>query len=71
MARENAELHLAFGKGAHLCLGAPLARIEVRIVLDLLRELTPNIALVADQEFIYSPNALFRGLQRLMVAPQG
>lgn len=69
--RENAELHLAFGKGAHLCLGAPLARIEVRIVLDLLRELTPDIALVADQEFIYSPNALFRGLQRLMVAPQG
>lgn len=71
VARENAELHLAFGKGPHFCLGAALGRLEVRIVLDLLIQHTPNIALVPDQTFEYSPNALFRGLKALMVAPQG
>jgi cytochrome P450 len=71
VGRENAELHLAFGKGPHFCLGAALGRLEVRIVLDLLTQHTPDIALVPDQTFEYSPNALFRGLTALMVAPQG
>jgi cytochrome P450 len=71
VARENAELHLEFGKGAHLCLGMPLGRLETRIVLELLAELTPDIELVPDQHFEYSENALFRGLKALMVAPRG
>jgi len=71
VGRENAELHLAFGKGPHFCLGAPLGRLEVRIVLELLTRHTPDIALVPDQPLEYSPNALFRGLKALMVAPQG
>jgi cytochrome P450 len=69
--RENAELHLAFGKGPHFCLGAALGRLEVKIVLDLLTTLTPKLALVPGQTFEYSANALFRGLQALQVAPQG
>jgi len=68
VTRENAELHLEFGKGAHLCLGAPLGRLETRIALELLTELCPDMTL-APQEFEYSPNALFRGLQRLIVRP--
>jgi cytochrome P450 len=71
VARENAELHLAFGKGPHFCLGAALGRLEVRIVLELLTEHTPKMALVPDQSFEYSPNALFRGLKALQVAPKG
>ena len=69
--REDAELHMAFGKGPHYCLGAPLGRLEVRIVLELLTEHTPAMELVPDQTFSYSPNALFRGLKSLMVAPRG
>lgn len=69
--RENAELHLAFGKGPHFCLGAALGRLEVRIVLELLTSLTPAMELVPDQEFVYSPNALFRGMQAMLVAPGG
>ena len=71
VSRDNANLHLQFGKGAHLCLGAPLGRLETRITLELLTELTPNIDLVAEQDFSYTPNALFRGLERLYVAPRG
>jgi cytochrome P450 len=69
--REEAVYHLAFGKGPHFCLGAPLGRLETEITLDLLAELTPDLALVPDQEIGYSPNALFRGLNALLVAPRG
>ncbi|WP_307833320.1 cytochrome P450 [Pimelobacter simplex] len=37
--------HLAFGgHGAHYCIGANLARLEVRIVFDVLADLAPDIA---------------------------
>jgi hypothetical protein len=69
--RPDAELHLAFGKGPHLCLGAPLGRLETRISLELLTTMTPEMELVPDQNIEYSPNALFRGLKALQVAPRG
>ena len=69
--RADAELHLAFGKGPHLCLGAPLGRLETRIALELLTTMTPEMELVPDQTIEYSPNALFRGLKALQVAPRG
>jgi cytochrome P450 len=68
--RANADEHLSFGKGVHFCLGAPLARMEMRIVLDLLTELTPQMRLVPDQAYPYSPNALFRSLLQLLVEPR-
>jgi cytochrome P450 len=67
--RSNAGEHLAFGKGVHFCLGAPLARLELQIVLELLTELTPAMRLVEGQTFEYSANALFRSLRHLLVAP--
>ncbi|MFI5040756.1 MAG: cytochrome P450 [Acidimicrobiales bacterium] len=69
--RADAEMHLAFGKGAHLCLGAPLGRLETQISLELLTTMTPDMELVPDQPIGYSPNALFRGLKALLVAPTG
>lgn len=40
--------HIAFGSGVHLCLGAPLARLEARIVLDVLLERTSDVRLAGD-----------------------
>jgi cytochrome P450 len=35
--------HLAFGKGAHYCLGAPLARLEAQVVLPVLLQRAPHL----------------------------
>ncbi len=45
-----------------MCLGAPLARLEMRIILEELTRRLPHIRLVEGQEFQYSPpNTSFRG----------
>ena len=38
--------HLSFGYGIHFCLGAPLARMEARVVLETLLEHLPNARMV-------------------------
>jgi len=69
--RADAELHLSFGKGAHLCLGAALGRLVTAIALELLTTMTPDLALIPEQTIGYSPNALFRGPREMLVAPRG
>jgi cytochrome P450 family 144 len=39
--------HVAFGRGMHYCVGAPLARLEARVVLGMLLERTSSITLEA------------------------
>ncbi|MFJ4183930.1 cytochrome P450 [Kitasatospora sp. NPDC089509] len=60
--------HLAFGHGAHHCLGAPLARIELRIAVpELLRRL-PGLALGCPVEEVpYRVNNEVYGLHALPV----
>jgi cytochrome P450 len=59
--RDNAKDHLAFGLGIHYCLGAPLARLEAKIVLEELCKRLPHLHLVKDQTFHFVPNTTFRG----------
>ena len=59
--RANAREHLAFGHGAHLCLGAPLARLEARIVLEEFVARFPTMRLAPSQTLHYQPNIAFRG----------
>ena len=61
-----AKPHAGFGAGLHFCLGAPLARLELRQALNVLRARLPKLALVAPPRMadIYH----FHGLQRLSVA---
>lgn len=65
--RKNVSDHLTFGKGAHFCLGAPLARIEMRIVFEQLVAAFPDLRLAPGQELVHRPNIGFRLLEKLDV----
>ena len=58
--------HLGFGRGAHYCLGAPLARLEAGVALSELTARFPKARL--DSEPQYKPNVTLRGLSALTVA---
>jgi cytochrome P450 len=66
ISRGNASQHVAFASGAHYCLGAPLARLEIQVFLEQLALKYPNFS-VPDQSLEYRPNFSIRGLQRLEV----
>ena len=48
--RSPAGAHLAFGHGVHRCVGAELARMELRIVLPALFRRFPDLALAVPEE---------------------
>jgi cytochrome P450 len=60
--------HIAFGKGAHYCLGAPLARLEGEIALRVLFERFPDLTLdIAAEELEWRDVPTFRSLVRMPV----
>ncbi|MCA1840397.1 MAG: cytochrome P450 [Actinobacteria bacterium] len=58
--------HVSFSNGIHFCLGAPLARLEGRMVLQRLFERLPTMSL-SDEALVYKPNIVLRGLTELQV----
>src|SRR5205823_6585177 len=71
VTRPNAREHLSFGMGNHLCLGAPLARLEGRVVLEELTRRRPDMELIDDQLLEFHPNIAFRGPKTLRVTVGG
>jgi cytochrome P450 len=59
--------HLAFGRGVHHCLGAPLARTEARLAFTGLLERFSTIRLLTEHP-PFKDNVVLRGLQSLPIA---
>jgi cytochrome P450 len=72
MERENARLHVAFGRGRHACPGAPLARAEAVVSLNRMFDRTSDIRISEKvhgppgaRRYSYLPTFILRGLTHL------
>jgi cytochrome P450 family 144 len=63
--RSGGKGHITFGKGAHFCVGAALARLEAQIVLRMLLEQTTWIEAADVGQWL--PSVLVRRLERLQL----
>jgi len=62
--RRQPERHVAFAAGIHYCLGAWLARLEARVVIDTVFRRLPHLSL-APGEPRWKPMIFLRGLESL------
>jgi cytochrome P450 len=61
----RAQRNLTFGRGKHFCLGAPLAKIEMGITLEMLMDLAPDAQIAEDQELEWKPDYRLEALTSL------
>ncbi|MCO1575228.1 cytochrome P450 [Crossiella sp. SN42] len=57
--------HLAWGRGMHFCMGAPLARLEGRVVLDILFDRFPALRVDPDRPVVFMPSPETLGVRSL------
>lgn len=57
--------HLAFGEGIHHCLGAPLARLEAKVLLEHLLGRNPRFEVADTERF---PGVVIRGISKMAVS---
>jgi cytochrome P450 len=69
--RPGATAHLAFGRGIHACIGAPLARIEARTAIAALLDTYPDMTLAPGARWVKCPGALTRRVHALPVLLTG
>ena len=66
VARANAAEHIGFGGGIHVCIGAPLARIELAASFEALAQLRPALHLAEQPQRV--PAFVIRGYRTVRVA---
>ena len=57
--------HLAFGRGIHFCVGAPLARLEGKVAINLLLDRYPRLRCDPQDPPVFVPTPNMTGAQRL------
>ncbi|OJT23362.1 cytochrome hydroxylase [Archangium sp. Cb G35] len=67
ITRPDADKHVAFGKGIHICIGAPLARMEAQIAFETLFRRMPELRLAVPSEELRWSNTFLRGFAKLPV----
>jgi cytochrome P450 len=67
ISRADADRHVAFGKGIHLCVGAPLARMEGQIAFETLFRRFPELRLAVTGEEVRWGSSFLRGVESLPV----
>jgi cytochrome P450 family 142 subfamily A polypeptide 1 len=63
--------HLAFGHGAHFCLGASLARLELRVMFETLRPWLPHVGLELEGRQRRRPSNFIVGIATMPVRITG
>ena len=67
MTRQDGKRHLAFGYGPHLCLGAALARLEIKIALQVILAAFKQVSCPAQEDLDWTYPSMVRGLTSLPV----
>ncbi len=67
ITRADANRHVAFGKGIHVCLGAPLARVEGQVAFATLFKRYPELRFAVPAEEVRWGRSFLRGFARLPV----
>ncbi|MEZ4562708.1 MAG: cytochrome P450 [Thermomicrobiales bacterium] len=67
ITRADANRHVAFGRGVHACLGAPLARIEGQIAFETLFRRYPRLRLAVPADEIRWGDNFLRGFREIPV----